>query len=187
MDIKIKLYCQPQRLSAPTLTGLLSHLTKYLEQSVFKTMCDLNKGVSHNKLQKCINNNIHIDVDRVEKGSFILFLSGALAATVASCVYDVVKKKLLRRLSYEDVKKALERYEQPIMENIAKDLKNKKRFGSLYVDDVKTSISNNAGIITLNIDLDFSMPDKEHMPISTHEQIQFYAEQKNLELTKKED
>ncbi|AYF19101.1 hypothetical protein [Vibrio parahaemolyticus] len=176
MDINIKLVSKPDRLSSATLTALLSHFHKALEQSVFETMCDMNKRTSRTKIQKFINNNIHLDVDRVERGSFILFLVGSLSATVTLCIYEVIKSKIKSKVTEDEIKARVEEYQKPILENLERDIKTKKRFGSLYVDEIKSQIStNDKKIMNLDLEIKLSMPDKEHTPVNTEEQIKYVA------------
>jgi hypothetical protein len=172
MDINIKLVSKPKRLSSATLTALLSHFHKTVEQSVFETMCDMNKRTSRNKIQKFINNNIHLDVDRVERGSFILFLVGSLSATVTLCLYEVVKSKIKKKITEGEIRKCVEDYQKPILENLERDIKTKLRFGSLYVEEINSEITtNDKNIMNLAIEIQLSMPEKEHVPVSTEEQI----------------
>lgn len=176
MDIKIKLVSKPDRLSSATLTALLSHFHKAVEQSVFETMCDMNKRTSRNKIQKFINNNIHLDVDRVERGSFILFLVGSLSATVTLCLYEVVKSKVKSKIAEGEIRAHVEEYQKPILENLERDIRSKNRLGSLYVDEIKSKIStNDKNIMNLDLEITLSMPDKEHTPVSTEEQIKYVA------------
>ncbi|GGP70126.1 MULTISPECIES: hypothetical protein [Shewanella] len=176
MDINIKLVSKPDRLSSATLTALLSHFQKAVEQSVFETMCDMNKRTSRTKIQKFINNNIHLDVDRVERGSFILFLVGSLSATVTLCIYEVIKSKIKSKVTEDEIKAHVEEYQKPILENLERDIKKKNRFGSLYVDEIKSKITtNDKKIMNLDLEIKLSMPDKEHTPVSTEEQIKYVA------------
>lgn len=181
MDINIKLVSKPERLSSSTLTALLANFHKAVEQSVYETMCDMNKRTSRNKIQKFINNNIHLDVEKVERGSFILYLVGSLSATVTLCLYEVVKSKIKSKVTEDEVKACVEEYQKPILENLDRDIKTKNRLGSLYIDEIKSEItSNDKNIMKLNLEIQLSIPDKEHTPISTEEQIKYVAHKLTL-------
>ncbi|MFA0049336.1 hypothetical protein AB4351_21810 [Vibrio sp. 10N.261.51.F11] len=173
MDLKIKLTCTPDRLSSSTLTALLSSFTKIIEQSVFESMCTIHKRTSRTSIQKSVYGHVHLDIERVEKGSFILFITGALAGTIASCFYDAVKKRVTRKLSRNEVVDVVNEHLPLISKNLKRDLKRKDRLGSLYVNDIHISVENNDTFPTMSINIKLGLPEKEHMPNDSYSQIDY--------------
>ncbi|WP_156042870.1 hypothetical protein [Marinobacterium lacunae] len=186
MDLKIKLKSKPDRLSTSTLSALISNFTKAIENSVFESMCSMNRGASRSQIQKSIYGNIHLDIERVEKGSFILFITEAIAGTVASCFYDAVKRRVTRRLSTEEVTEVVNNYLPTIAKNLERDLKSKSRFGSLYVDNIKISLSNENKFPEMTIDVDLGLPEKEHMPIDSESQIEYVIRVQEIKRNRKQ-
>jgi hypothetical protein len=187
MDLKIKLTSKPDRLSTSTLAALISHFTTAIEQSVFESMCSMNISTSRNQIRKSVYGNIHLDVERVEKGSFILFITGAIAGTIASCFYDAVKKRLSKRLSQEEVIEVVNKHLPVITKNLEEDLKSKKRFGSLYVDEINISVNNNGKFPEMAIDVSLGLPEKEHMPIDSESQIEYVIRLQEIKRNRKDN
>lgn len=187
MDLKIKLTSKPDRLSTTTLAALISNFTSVIEQSVFESMCSMNIKTSRNQIRKSVYGNIHLDVERVEKGSFILFITGALAGTIASCFYDAVKKRVFNRLSKEEVTEVVEKHLPIITKNLEEDLKSKKRFGSLYVDEINISINNDGKFPEMTIDISLGLPEKEHMPIDSESQIEYVIRLQEIKRNRKKN
>ena len=186
MDLKIKLTSKPERLSTNTLAALISNFTTAIEQSVFESMCSMNITTSRAQISKNVYGNIHLDVERVEKGSFILFVTGALAGTIASCFYDAVKKRVAKRLSKEEVTEVVNHHLPTVAKNLEKDLKSKKRFGSLYVDEINISMNTDSAFPEMTIDISLGLPEKEHMPTDSEGQIEYVIRLQEIKRNRKE-
>ena len=186
MDLKIKLTSKPDRLSTATLSALISNFTTTIERSVFESMCSMNINTSRTQISKSVYGNIHLDVERVEKGSFILFVTGAIAGTIASCFYDSVKKKVISRLSKEEVTEVVNRHTPVIAKNLERDLKSKKRFGSLYVDEIDISMNQDGKFPEMIIDITLGLPEKEHMPIDSESQIEYVIRLQEIKRNRKD-
>ena len=173
MDLNIKLISNPERLSTNTLTALISNFTKTIEQSVFESICSLNRSTSRRLISKGVYGNIHIDVDRVEKGSFVLFLTGALAGTIASCFYSAIKRHVKHRVTSDEVTNVVNRHIPTIAKNLENDIKGKRRFGSLYVNNIDITLDKDRAFQRMSITIELGMPEKEHMPATSEEQIEY--------------
>lgn len=187
MDLKIKLTSKPARLSTSTLASLISHFTNTIEQSVYESMCSVNINTSRSQIRKSVYGNIHLDIDRIEKGSFILFITGALAGTIASCFYDAVKKRVFNKLSTEEVTKVVEKHLPTITKNLKHDLISKKRFGSLYVDKINVSVNEKGKFPEMKVDVVLGLhEEKEHMPIDSESQIEYVIRLQEIKRKRKQ-
>lgn len=134
MDFEVKITTPGSYLSTRTLFGIISELNKSFEIGTINALKDLFPLSSNSQIRKFVSGKLDFNIVDAKKGSWELYLVGAIGGVVGKAIYDLSMDVIKTSPQWKGFKERVFKPSRKIAEEISEKLDDKEKLGPFLIE-----------------------------------------------------